>query len=101
MTNVEIIKMLVNALPAEGVGDEALKKAAIALLDNLKVAPKVDKAKAVEAVKAEPKTVGRKGVDHGKIVALDKAWWPTAKIADEMGVTVQTVKNHLQKEAKS
>ncbi len=99
MTNVEIIKMLVNAMDTNGVQDEALKQAAIALLDNLKVAPKADKAKTVEAVKAEPKSAGRKGIDHGKILALNEAGWSVAKIVDELGTTSVTVRNHLKKEA--
>lgn len=54
--------------------------------------------------KAKPKTAAKKatpsnGVDHGKIVALHKAGWSTAKIADEMGCTTQTVRNHLAEEA--
>lgn len=53
--------------------------------------------------KAKPKTTAKKatpsnGVDHGKIVALHKAGWSTAKIADEMGCSGQTVLNHLAKE---
>lgn len=93
MTNIEIIRMLVNALDAKDVADEAIKTAAIALLDNIKVAPK-SQAKA-----PEPKPAGRKGVDHDKIIALHDAGWTDAKIADEMGVSAQTVKNHLKKEA--
>ena len=36
--------------------------------------------------------------DHGKIIALHNAGWPVAKIADEMGCTDQTVRNHIKRE---
>lgn len=50
-----------------------------------------------------PKTTVKKaapkpGIDHGKIMALHKAGWSTAAIADEMGCSSQTVLNHLAKE---
>lgn len=98
MTNIEIIKMLINALDTNGVSEEANKQAALALLDNLKVAPKKD---TTEPVKAVVKPRGRKPVDNGKILALHDAGWPTKKIADEVGVSEQTVKNHIKKEAVS
>lgn len=45
------------------------------------------------------KTVGGGGkrVDTGKIKALKDAGWSAAKIADEMGVSVQAVYNHIKK----
>lgn len=45
--------------------------------------------------KAAPKAPA---LDHGKIMALHKAGWSTAAIADEMGCSGQTVLNHLAKE---
>ena len=53
--------------------------------------------------KAKPKATAKKaatsnGVDHGKIMALHKAGWSTAAIADEIGCSGQTVLNHLAKE---
>ena len=98
MNNIEIIKMLINALDSTGVQDEAIKTAALALLDNIKVAPKQEQPKEPKPAKSS-KPSGRKGIDHGKIIALHNAGWPVAKIADEMGISVQTVHNHLKKEA--
>ena len=99
MTNIEIIKMLINALDTNGVAEEADKQAALALLDNLKIAPKKEATEA--PAKAVAKPLGRKPVDHGKILALHDAGWPVKKIAGEIGVSEQTVKNHLKKEAVS
>ena len=61
-----------------------------------KVEPvKIKVPKAEKPVKAEePK---RKTLDDGKIKALRKAGWSLEKIADEMGVSAQTISNHLNK----
>ena len=60
-----------------------------------KVEPvKVKVPKEAKPVKEEPK---RKPLDDGKIKALRKAGWSLEKIADEMGVSAQTVSNHLRK----
>lgn len=48
--------------------------------------------------KAEPKKSGPSGIDHGKLIALHKAGWSTAKIADELGCSSQTVLNHIKQE---
>lgn len=51
---------------------------------------------------AKKKTGGKMvPVDHGKIVALARAGWSVAKIADEMRCSDQTVRNHLAKEMKT
>lgn len=39
-----------------------------------------------------------KSFDTGKLGALRKAGWPVAKIADEMGVSDQTIRNYMKKE---
>lgn len=48
--------------------------------------------------KAEPKKPGPYGIDHGKLIALHKAGWSIEKIADEMGCTTTTVRNHIRQE---
>lgn len=48
--------------------------------------------------KAEPKKSGPTGIDHGKLIALHKAGWSIEKIADEMGCTTTTVRNHIRQE---
>ena len=58
-----------------------------------KVDPKLQEKKQVWGPKKEPAKV-----DHNKICALYKAKWTIAKIADEMGCSEQTIRNHLDKE---
>lgn len=48
--------------------------------------------------KAEPKKSGPSGIDHGKLIALYRAKWSIEKIADEMGCTTTTVRNHIRQE---
>lgn len=50
--------------------------------------------------KAAPKKTRKTAIDHGKIMALHKGRWPVAKIADEMGCSEQTVRNHIAMEEK-
>ena len=47
----------------------------------------------------EPEPAKTKGsrVDHGKLMALHKAKWTPKQIADELGCSVQTVLNHINK----
>ena len=61
-----------------------------------KVDPKLQekpKEKQIWGPKKEPVRI-----DHNKICALYKAKWTIAKIADEMGCSEQTIRNHLDKE---
>ena len=108
MTNIEIVKMLINALDSTGVQDEAIKKAALALLDleetgEPKAKEKKEPAKppkgGPEKKAAEKKPARRKSdFDIGKMNALLKAGWSIPKIADEMGVSAPTVRKYMQKE---
>ena len=45
----------------------------------------------------KPPAAKRRQVDGGKIKALHKAGWPVAKIADEMRVSQNTVRNYIRK----
>ena len=56
------------------------------------------KTKSTAKPKAEPKKSGTSGIDHGKLIALHKAGWSIEKIADEMGCTTTTVRNHIRQE---
>lgn len=61
-----------------------------------------EKPSAPDPKKAAPKKRGPKPkkLDHGKIIALHNGKWPVAKIADEMGCSEQTVRNHIAMEEK-
>ena len=57
------------------------------------------KPEAEHKPKAESKKKGGPaGIDHGKLIALHKAGWSIEKIADEMGCTTTTVRNHIRQE---
>lgn len=56
------------------------------------------KTKPAKQSKAEPKKSGPAGIDHGKLIALHKAGWSIEKIADELGCTTTTVRNHIRQE---
>ena len=60
-------------------------------------APKPAAPKPAPAEKPKQKTGPT--VDHGKIMALYRAKWTVAAIADEMGCSQQTIYNHLRTEA--
>ena len=99
MKTSEVIKQLLMQLDTSSPKDEAIKLAIISVVDNLKVkspAAKADK----EVAEAEPtgkvkRKRGRKPFDIGKAKACRDAGWSIAKIADEMSVSEQTVRNRL------
>ena len=99
MTNIEIVKMLINALDSTGIQDEAIKRAALALLDVEEPKPKPKKA-SVKSTQhpAEKKPGTKKEFDTGKMNALLKAGWSVPKIADEMGVSDPTVRKYMKQE---
>lgn len=68
-----------------------------------KPVPKREPAPKKEAQKVEPvklkvpkESKPKKKLDDGKMLALRKAGWTYAKIADEMGCAEQTVINHIR-----
>lgn len=60
--------------------------------------PKAPKAKSPKPVSPDKVAVPKPPIDHGKILALHNAGWCTAKIADELGCSQQTVLNHINRE---
>lgn len=46
---------------------------------------------------SKPPAAKRRQVDGGKIKALHEAGWPMVKIADEMRVSQQTIRNYIKK----
>ena len=56
-----------------------------------------DNQEAGKAPPSKPPVAKRRQIDGGKIMALRKAGWPVAKIADEMRVSQNTVRNYIRK----
>ena len=75
--------------PAPVIAPETPESAAPSMVD--KAVPVM----AAETPEAKPAPVKRP-VDWGKAKALRKAGWSLAKIADELGVSVPTVSQHLK-----
>lgn len=87
MDNIEIVKLLLGFVGADKEKDKALADACLAILDEPKEEPEP---------KAESKR-GRKPFDMGKLKALLDGGWSVPKIADEMGVSDQTIYNKMKK----
>lgn len=89
MDNIEIVKLLLGFIGADKEKDKALADACLVLLGEPKEEPKAEP-------KAETKR-GRKPFDMGKLKALLDGGWSVPKIADEMGVSDQTIYNKMKK----
>ena len=100
MEKKELIKALFEAITPKTELDEAIKRTIILLLDEPD--PKPAKAKPEEKkTEAKPKKTAqkkRKPFDNGKMRVLLEGGWEVPKIADEMGVTPQTIYNHMKEE---
>lgn len=88
MDNIEIVKKLIGYIGDDRERDWILAHACQILLDEEKPEPKKE-----TQPKEKPK---RKTFDMGKLKALTEGGWSAAKIADEMGVSEQTVYNKLK-----
>lgn len=99
MTNIEIIKTLVNVIEPQSVQDEAIKQAILALLDkeepaSVEVKPAKTKTETASVSTRKP---GRKStIDWGKAEACYNAGWSIPKIADELKCSDQTIRNHFK-----
>lgn len=99
MSNLEIIKTLLNVMDCSSVTDEGIKKVCLDLLEReiggAKPKPAIKQVETKPPAKKAPQK--RKPFDTGKAVACRRAGWSVAKIADEMQCTEQTVRNNLKK----
>lgn len=110
MSNVEIVKVLLQYIGNDLEQDKAIAQGAVILLDAEK-APEADaapkqrepekkpekqsKPKKAAAKKTAPK---KEKFDTGKMIALLNGGWSVAKIADEMGCSTATIYNHMKEE---
>lgn len=101
MTNLEIIKMLVDSIEVQGAQNEALKTAAIELLGNIKTTPKPSVPSKEDKPSKETKPKGRGGrkstIDWPKVEALKDAGWTHQAIAEEVGCSTVTIGKHFMK----
>ena len=96
MNNSELIRSLVNVIGMDLELDKAIKDVVLGLLElPEEPEPKKEPAKRGRPKKTEPKP---KPFDTGKLKALLNGGWSVAKIADEMGVSVQTIYNKMKTE---
>ena len=105
MNRIELIAGMLQEVGADPVSDRVLAQAAIVILGRLIPPQPEPEPEPVPEPDPEPKpdpkpqkTRGRKPFDTGKLKALRNAGWSVAKIADEMRVAEQTVRNHMKKE---
>ena len=104
MTNIEIVLELLHQMYMSDDAND-VKKLIGACIAILGVGTKPPMGDAAPKKKAEPakkspggvaKKPGRKPFDSGKLKALLNGGWPVAKIADEMQVSEQTIRNHMK-----
>lgn len=105
MSNVEIVKVLLQYIGNDLEQDKAIAQGAVILLDAEK-APEADAAPKQREPEKKPekqskpkKTAAKKEkFDTGKMIALLNGGWSVAKIADEMGCSTATIYNHMKEE---
>ena len=94
MKTSEVIRQLINTMGPLDPKDEAIRIGIIAILDR---SAKATEQKPEAVPEKKTKKRGRPPFDIGKAKACKDAGWSIAKIADEMGVSEQTVRNNLAK----
>lgn len=110
MSNIEIVKVLLQYIGNDLEQDKAIAQGAVILLDAEKApeadaAPKQREPEKKPEKQSKPKNAAAKKTapkkekfDTGKMIALLNGGWSVAKIADEMGVTTTTIYNHMKEE---
>ena len=105
MSNVEIVKVLLQYIGNDLEQDKAIAQGAVILLDAEKApeadaAPKQREPEKKPEKQSKPKKTApkKKKFDTGKMIALLNGGWSVAKIADEMGCSTATINNHMKEE---
>ena len=82
MKKMEVVRKLLTYIGKDAEEDKVIAEACLMLMPE-------------EPKKEEPKK-GRKPFDMGKLKALVDGGWAVPKIADEMGVSEQTIRNRMK-----
>ena len=98
-SRIKAIKLMINNVGEDLAVDRALRTGMLAILDTIE--PEQEQKQPEPEPKPErkpkPKKSTAKELDIGKIKSLREAGWTLAGIAREMGVSQQTIANHLKK----
>lgn len=87
MKKMEVVRKLLTYIGKDAEEDKVIAEACLMLMPE---EPKKEEPKKEEAKK------GRKPFDMGKLKALVDGGWAVPKIADEMGVSEQTIRNRMK-----
>ena len=103
MSNIDIVKILLKYIGSDLDQDKAIAAGCITILDHEVFHDFPQEKEPVPATPnptagTEPAPKKSKKIDTGKIRALREGGWSVAKIADEMGLSDQTVRNYMKKE---
>ena len=96
-----VVKILLKHISEHPEDASTVASGALSILDgaqkqNAENDKKQDKPKSGAPKKTAPKK--RDNFDTGKMIACLRAGWSIAKVADELGVTDQTIRNRMKKE---
>ena len=108
MSNIDIVKVLLKYIGSDTEQDKAIAAGCITILDHevnhdfplqeKSEAPANPNPTAGAGLSPKKKEVQRrKPFDMGKLGALLDGGWSVAKIADEIGVSEQTIRNYMKK----
>lgn len=87
MKKMEVVRKLLTYIGKDAEEDRVIAEACLMLMPE---EPKKEEPKKEETKK------GRKPFDMGKLKALVDGGWAVPKIADEMGVSEQTIRNRMK-----
>ena len=87
MKKMEVVRKLLAYIGKDAEEDRVIAEACLMLMPE---EPKKEEPKKEETKK------GRKPFDMGKLKALVDGGWAVPKIADEMGVSEQTIRNRMK-----
>lgn len=87
MKKMEVVRKLLTYIGKDAEEDKVIAEACLMLMPE---EPKKEEPKKEETKK------GRKPFDMGKLIALIDGGWAVPKIADEMGVSEQTIRNRMK-----